>query len=451
MSEASFASELSRRRFMTWALGAGAAVALGGCERSSAPPGTPPGPQGGASGGSGGYTGPNVTLAFWNGFTGGDGEYMRKIVEDFNKATPTIQVRMNIYPWANFFQKVAGAVISGQAPDVAVMHLDDIPTNAARNLIIPIDDIAQALGLQESDYTSPVAWRGGLYHGRRYGIPLDLHPLGLFFNKAVLEKAGLDPEKPPQTGDEYMAALEQLKGHGIRGHWMSPFHFTGTFQFQSLLWQFGGDLFDKDVTRATFDSDAGVRAMTWMVDLVKKGHSPTNVAQDADVIALQNGQNAFNWNGIWQINALAEVPRLQWGVAPIPRIGTQQAVWGNSHQFVLPRQKSPQQDRQVAARYFIQWMSQRSVDWLKSGKIPVLRSVAESPEFKAMEAQVQLASQSSYIRVPPAVAGINEALALVDRAVNQAVLGKASPADALKSAAAQATQVVRYNREKYGE
>ncbi|WP_257462403.1 ABC transporter substrate-binding protein [Archangium lipolyticum] len=449
MPDSPFASELSRRRFMAWTLGAGASLALGGCERSSTPPSTPPGAQG-TTGGKG-YSGPSVTLAFWNGFTGGDGAYIRKIVEDFNKATPAIQVRMNIYPWANFFQKLAGAVISGQAPDVAVMHVDSIPTNAARNLITPIDDIAQALGLQESNFTSPVAWKGGIYKGRRYGIPLDLHPLGMFFNKAVLEKTGLNPDKPPQTGDEYMEALEQLKGHGIQGHWMSPFHFTGTFQFQSLLWQFGGDLFDKDVTQATFDSDAGVQAMTWMVELVKKGHSPENVAQDADVIALQNGQNAFNWNGIWQINALAEVPQLRWGVAPIPKIGTQPAVWGNSHQFVLPRQESPNPDRQAAARYFIQWMSQRSVDWLKSGKIPVLRSVAESPEFQAMKAQVEFAKQAPYIRIPPAVAGINEALALVDRAVNLSVLGKEPPAAALKSAAAQATQVVRYNREKYGD
>ncbi|QRK12514.1 ABC transporter substrate-binding protein [Archangium violaceum] len=436
MSGRPFPLELSRRHFMTWALGAGASVALGGCRESS----TPREPRSST-----------VTLTFWNGFTGGDGEYIKKLVGDFNRSTPGIQVKMNIYVWADFFQKVPGAVISGQAPDVCVMHIDDIPTNAARGILVPIDDLAQTLGLKESDYISREVWRGGLYKGRRYGIPFDMHPLGMFYNKAVLRRAGLDPEKPPRTRDEYMAALEQLERNGIQGHWMSPFPFTGTLQFESLLWQFGGELFDPDVTRATFDSDAGVKALTWMVDLVKKGYSPPNVGQDADVIALQNGENAFNWNGIWQINAFDEVPRLEWGVAPIPRIGIQDAVWGNSHQFVLLRQRSPNKEKLEATRVFIQWMSQRSVEWLASGKIPVLRSVAESPEFNAMEAQVQFARQAPYIRFPPAVAGIADALAMVDKAVNQAVLGKASPADALKSAAAQATQVVRDNHEKYGD
>ncbi|HEX8434272.1 ABC transporter substrate-binding protein [Archangium sp.] len=428
-------SELSRRRLLAWALRAGAAVAFSGCEGSKSKESTRPGV---------------ITLRFWTGFTGGDGAYIKKIVEDFNAATPRVEVKMTTYMWLDLFQKLAGAVISGQSPDIAVMHVDDIPTNAARTLITPIDEVARALGLQESDYTSRMVWQGGLYRGKRYGIPLDMHPLGLFYNKTVLRKAGLDPEKPPRTGDEYMAALEQLKGHGIQGHWVSPFLFTGTFQFETLLWQFGGDLFDPEGTRATFDSDAGVQAMTWMVDLVKKGYSPANVAQDADYLALQNGRNAFNWNGIWQINALKEVPNLEWGVAPIPRIGSQQAVWGNSHQFVLPRQPSQDPARQEAARAFLQYMSQRSIDWMKSGQVPVLKSVAESPEFQSLTEQNQLAQQASYIHFPPALAGINDALVLIDRAVSQAVLGKASPADALKAAAAQATQVVQHNRKKYG-
>jgi multiple sugar transport system substrate-binding protein len=441
MSQSRFAPRLSRRHLLALGLGVGTSVALGGCRDSNSP----------SSGQGGGSSQSSITLTFWNGFTGGDGAYIRKIVEDFQRATPRVRIRMNTYPWADFPQKLAGAVISGQAPDVAIIHVDTIPTNAARSLITPIDDVAQALGLEASQFTSPVVWRSGLYQGKRYGIPLDMHPLGMFFNKAVLRRAGLDPEKPPETGDEYLAALEQLKGKGIQGHWMTPFPFTGALQFQSLLWQFGGDLFDEQVTRATFDSEAGVLALTWMVDMVKRGYSPANVAQDADVIAFQNGQNAFNWNGIWQVNALAEVPGLEWGAAPLPRIGTQPAVWGNSHQFVLPRQRTLDKARQEAARDFIHQVSLRSVDWVRSGKIPVLQSVAESPEFKEMKILGQFARQSPYIRFAPAVAGIGDALMLIERAVNQAVLGTEPPARALQLAAAQATLVVRDNREKYGD
>jgi multiple sugar transport system substrate-binding protein len=437
---------LTRRHFLALSGGVGAAAALAACGGTSSPV-TDQAPAGGNGGAK--YDGPAVALAFWNGFTGGDGTYIKKIVDDFNKATPNVKVTMNVYQWADFFTKVPAAVASGNGPDVAAMHVDDIPTSAARNIIVPIDDVATALNLTEADF-SEVVWKGGVYKDKRYGLPLDAHSLGMYYNKTVLQKAGLDPEKPPTTGEEYLAALEELKGKGIQGHWMTPFPFTGTLQFESLLWQFGGDLFDGDITKATFDSDAGVQALSWMRDLVTKGYSPANVGQDADYIALKNGRNAFNWNGIWQINDLGSIPALQWGAAPLPRIGTQDAVWANSHQFVVMRQSKPDTNKQEAARYFINWVSQRSLEWAKSGKIPARKSVLESAEFKALAPEAQFAKQIGYLHFPPQAPGIADALALVDQAVNSAVLGKKTPAAALSEAAPRATKIVQDNAKKYG-
>jgi multiple sugar transport system substrate-binding protein len=438
---------LDRRKFLALTGGVGAAAALAACGGTSSPV-TAQAPAAGGGGTS--YTGPTVSLAFWNGFTGGDGTYIKKIVDDFNKATPNVKVTMNVYQWADFFQKVPAAVASGNGPDVGAMHVDDIPTNAARNIIVPIDDVAKALNLTEADF-SPVVWQGGVYKDKRYGIPLDAHSLGMYYNKAVLQKAGLDPEKPPQTGEDYLAALEQIKGKAnVQGHWMTPFPFTGTFQFESLLWQFGGELFDEGITKATFDSDAGVQALTWLRNLVTKGYSPANVGQDADYIALKNGRNAFNWNGIWQINDLAGISGLEWGAAPLPKVGTQNAVWANSHQFVVMRQTRPDQNKQEAARYFINWVSQRSLEWVKSGKIPARKSVLDSAEFKALAPEVEFAKQVDYLHFPPQAPGIADALAQVDTAVNQAILGKKSPAQALKDGAAQATKIAQDNAKKYG-
>jgi len=447
MSELDQTSGVSRRRFLGLGAGAGAAMALSACGGSSTPPGT----TGAQTGGNGGatYTGPSVELSFWNGFTGGDGPFIKKMVSQFNAATKNVKVNMTIFEWAQFYPKLPAAVASGRAPDVAVMHLDQLATNAARQVIVPIDDVASALKLQESDFATLI-WQGGIYKGKRYGIPLDSHPMGMYYNKSVLQQAGLDPNKPPQTHDDYMAALDQLKGKGIKGHWMTPFPFTGTFQFESLLWQFGGDLFDPNTTKATFDSDAGVQALTWMVDLVKKGYSPANVGQDADYVALQNGKNAFNWNGIWQINALAGIKSLKWGAAPLPQIGTEKAAWSNSHQFVVPRQSSPDQNKETAARFFINYLSKQSLEWAKSGKIPARKSVLESAGFKQLGPEAEFAKEVDWIHFTPRVPGIPDALALVDQAVNAGVLMKSDPASALKDAAGKATKIVQDNAKKYG-
>ncbi|MGH3463672.1 MAG: ABC transporter substrate-binding protein [Kribbellaceae bacterium] len=439
---------VSRRVLLAGALGAGASWGLAGCgEGSAGKPGAQPTPSG--DGGAKGYDGPPVELDFWNGFTGGDGPYMRKIVEKFNAENPNAKVKMTVMQWDDYYTKLPTAVNSGRGPAIAVMHLDSLATNAARNVIEPLDDVATALELKQEDFADEV-WKAGEYNGKRYGIPLDVHPLGFYYNKTVMEKAGLDPAKPPMTADEYMTALDTLKGKGIQGHWASPFLFTGGLSVNALIWQFGGDLFDDGASKAAWADEPSVKAVTWFVDLVKNGHSPKNVAQDADAIALQNGKTAFNWNGIWNINTLREKKSLQWGVAPLPNIGGTKAAWAGSHQFCLPRLKTPDQNKSTAARVFLNYVSQQSLEWAKGGQVPARRQIRESAEFKALPEQATLATQIDDLRFPPSVAGIGDAIAELNKAINEAVLLKTEPAKALGDAAARADKILEANRKKYG-
>lgn len=438
---------LTRREFLFTSAGAGLFL-LAGC--GGGPESNPAvqGQQGSEAGDE--YTGPNVELEFWNGFTGGDGPFMRQLVEQFSSEHENINVKMNVMQWADYYQRVPSAVASGRGPDVGIMHVDQLGTNAARNVIIPLDDVADSLNLRESDF-APVVWQAGLYNGQRYGIPLDMHPLGFYYNKSVMEQAGLDPNNPPQTREEYMSALEELKSAGIQGHWVSPFPFTGVLTFMSLLWQFGGDLYNEDVTEAAFNSEAGVEALTWMVDLVRNEHSPRDVGQDAENVAFQNGDNAFIWNGIWMINAYKEIPDLEWGVAPLPQIGTERAAWASSHNFVIMRQRSQDPNRLQASKVFINWITENSLEWAKAGQIPARKSVRESQEFQSLEEQSIFAEQVPYLHFPPAVPGIGDVQAqALEPAVNEAVLLRKEPEQALNDAANQANQLLEQNRQQYG-
>lgn len=433
---------LSRRRFFTLTGGLGATMALAAaCGGNDA--------QTGSGGGGATYKGGAVTLQFWNGFTGADGPFAKKLVQQFSKDNPKITVKMNVYKWEEFYQKLPAAVTSGNGPDIVALHLDTIATQAAQQVIVPIDDVAKALKLGEADF-SPEVWKGGLYKGDRYGIPLDIHPLGMYVNLGVLEKAGLGEADIPTTGDEYLDVLDELKGKGIKGHWMSPYQFTGGFVFESLLWQFGGELFDEKVTKATWDSSAGVDALTWCVDLVKKGYSPKNVGQDADYIAFKNNKNAFCWNGIWQIADCNATEGLTWTPAPVPTIGDQGGVWGNSHQFAIPRQTDPDTDKQDAARFFINYMSKHSLEWAKSGKVPAAKSVRESKGFEARKYEAPFAEELPDVRFPPPVAGISDALLELYAGVEAAVLLKKDPATALRDSAGKASKVIEDNAKKYG-
>ncbi len=430
----------TRRGFLAGlgALGLGTAVAA--C--SGASPSTS-----GASGGSGGSGA--VELSFWNGFTGGDGPVMQDLVDRFNAEHEGVAVKMTTMEWADFHAKLPAALTSGQGPHIAIQHLDSLPTSAARGLLLPLDDLADDLDLTADDFIRPV-WDAGIYAGSRYGIPLDVHPLGFFFNTAVMADAGLDPADPPMDRASYEAALDALLDSGVAGHWMSPHTFTGGQTLQSLIWQFGGDLLDADGATAAWAQDEGVEALSWMVDAVHRGWSARDVGQDADIIALQNGQAAFNWNGIWSVNTLDEISGLEWGVRRLPRIGSVDAAWAGSHNFVLTKQRGTTDDQLEAARTFVNWVSQQSAAWAVGGQVPARRSARESAEFTALAPQAAIAEQADDLRFPPSIPGIGDAIGELYTALNEAVLLVKEPREALADAAARADQVLAENRDRYG-
>ena len=81
-------SPLTRRHYPHRSPGSGGPSRLGACGSGS---GNVPGEAPAASGrGATGYSGPKVSLEFWNGFTGGDGPYMKKLVDQFNAEHPNI-------------------------------------------------------------------------------------------------------------------------------------------------------------------------------------------------------------------------------------------------------------------------------------------------------------------------------------------------------------------------
>jgi multiple sugar transport system substrate-binding protein len=429
-------SRMSRQQFLL-----ACAALLAGCGGASR--------RSTASFGAGtGYGGPPVTLDFWNGFTGGDGPQMLALVEAFEKQHSNVRVRMVTSRWEDFYTKLPAAVASGQGPDLALMHVDQIPTNAEHGTILPLDDLVRDLGLQEQDFAAPV-WRAGAYQGRRYGVPLDMHPIGLYANTQVLEKAGMDPKRLPETREEYEAALEELKGKGIQGHWVTPFFFTGGHQFMSLLWQFGGELTDPEATRATWNSDAGVEALEWLRSLIRHGYSPRNVGQDADSIAFKNGQNAFIWNGAWAIGDYGSTEGLKWTLAPLPRIGSEKAAWSNSHNFTVMRQSEPDENRLRAAKVLIDTVT-KSPAWAEAGQIPARRSARESAAFRKLEAQSRLAEQVPDLRFAAAAPGLSDVReATLDIAIAQAVNGSQTVRHALDDSARRANELLRLNREKY--
>lgn len=391
------------------------------------------------------YDGPDVTLSYWNGFTGGDGPFMQDLVDRFNEEHDNIKVESNTIQWGDFYQRLPAAVQAGQGPDVGAMHLDQIATHAARNIIVPVDDLADGIGLTEDDFT-PEIWDAGVYKDKRYALPLDVHSLAMYYNPEHFEQAGIT--EAPTDEASFMEALDKLKEAGFETPFWMPTLWPSHLIYLSLMWQQGVEPYGEDGTEAAYDSEAGVAALEWQRSIVEQGYSPPNVAIDSQYVAFKNGETSITWDGIWQINDL-EANSIPYEIAPLPTIFDEQAQWANGHQLFITRQAAEDENKAQAAQVFLAWLSDNSADWAGSAMIPArLSQRAAAADFP----QAPIAEVIDNMHFLPPVPGLGGVQAeALEPAVANGVLGEAEPADALGEAARTANELMERNRESFGD
>lgn len=374
-----------------------------------------------------------ITLNFWNGFTGPDGEDMKKIVDEFNKEFEgEIKVKTETMQWGVFYDKIRTVVSQGQAPDVAIMHLDQMPGMAKNGILYELDELAADLDMTEDEFI-PAVWNAGIYEGKRYAIPLDVHPIALYYNVDLLNEAGYDA--PPTTWDEFLEmSLAMTKGDQYG--FAMPVLWPSQLIYFSALYQHGGESVSPDGLEPLYNSEAGIEALQKLTDLVHEYKvSPKDIQQDGEVTLFRQGKVGFHMNGIWMINGFKEQEGLNFATAPIPTMGDTQAAWAGSHNFVLPKQKKEDPAKQAAAMKFIKYVADNSLAWAKAGQIPAKNSVNQSAEFLALEHQANIAKQAPYLVFAPASPTYVEAWVPAEEAVQLSILGQKTPEQALNDAA----------------
>jgi multiple sugar transport system substrate-binding protein len=388
-----------------------------------------------------------VELQYWNPFTGPDGPFMGEIVDAFNASQDNITVVMTTQ--SEYYTQLGTAAASNTLPDVAIVHADQVATQAFRHVLRPIDDVVASAGIDGADFPADV-WNAGEVAGQRYSIPLDIHPMTMFYNADLLSAAGFDA--PPTNGEEF-AEIAGALTDGTNNGFMITSGFPIRQIFDMLLYQFGGTSFNEDGTEVAWNSEAGVQAMNWLLQAQRDWSQP-NLEVDAELNAFKGGTVGLIWNGIWQTtNVTGEGVEFDGRATAVPQIGTQPAVWGGSHQLTLPTQAEPDPCKDAAAGEFIKYLLDNSVTWAQAGQLPASTSVRESDAFMAIEPQASIAAGSAdHVFFPPSVPGITDAFAPLDEAVASLMAGTATDVQAaLDDAANRANQILAENRDNYGE
>lgn len=399
---------------------------------------------------------PEITIRFWNGFTGPDGRPMQQMVKQFNRENPDIRIIMQRMDWYTYYNKLFVAGIGGRAPEVFIVHASNIPRFMQADFLRPVDDLLEnEMGLDKNDFFAP-AWNAATCEGKQYGIPLDISIHGMYYNKALFREAGIVDEagqaRPPRNRTEFMDALRKLTldkdGDGDIDQW--GFVFTNIRNnVLTLMNQFGGLFFDRDNRQCLLNSEGNVRALTWCRDLIhqeKLAPSPENFIA---WLGFRQGNVAMAFEGIYMLADLKKQTDLEFGVAPIPMIGEQNATMASSH-IVCLRRDLKDAELEAASR-FIRFLTDRSLDWAEAGQVPARLSLLETERFRAMEAQSTFAQQLNHIFYEPNQPFNNQFDTEFNDAVEKALRNSESPQTALDRAVEKTDQAIRRHEELWGQ
>jgi multiple sugar transport system substrate-binding protein len=119
---------------------------------------------------------------------------------------------------------------------------------------------------------------GYTWKGKVYGVAQWAHPLGMFRNTKLHKDAGVNVDKHPETWAEWEEVATRLTNpakniHGtiIAG---SGDAFGGQMRYAPFVWGLGGDFFDKEFTKAVWDSPPGIEAIEFLSRMSKKTAPP---------------------------------------------------------------------------------------------------------------------------------------------------------------------------------
>ena len=390
-----------------------------------------------------------MAIEMWSPFTGPDGDEMTALAERFSSEN-TCGITVTHVAQPEYQQKLEAAAAAGGLPAMTAVHATRVAALASRNVLKPFGPEAMAvLGEDLAGDFPEELWSVGEINGERYSIPLDVHPLIMYYNKDLFASAGIEePGTEPWTSAEFEDALAKLEASGV-----TPLSLGTNFQaealFQALIRQYGGSLTDETGTTATYNSEAGVKALEKIKELRDKYTPDVAGTGDPEVNLFKSGEAAIVFHGPWWISDLAKLPFT--GFAPLPTIGDQPATWGGSHHLALTTEDAA---TQAAAAVWIKWLSDNSAEWAAAGQVPARQSVRDDPNLSSVAAPIAQVAESANMVLLPAQAPALEG-ALWDQfgpVVNAYLAGDvADAAAALEEANAKSQQVMEENISTFGE
>jgi multiple sugar transport system substrate-binding protein len=394
--------------------------------------------------------GKSGTIQIWEGYTGAEAKAFSHLLAEY--AAEHGQKVTSLYVNNDdSLTKVLTAVRGGSPPDIAYLYGSWAPNVAQIPQVVNLTGVVRRPGVNWNDF-----WVGerdvATVKGKVIGIPALVDNLAVVYNKTLFAKAGLAPPAPSWTWPQFVADAKKLTDPAIKQYgtaYVTPGTEDTVWHWEALLWEAGGHLLTQGNTKAAFDSPAGLTSLNTLRTMAVTDHSAYLDPTDSAYANLFNsGKIGMLVTGPWDLSAF---PSVRYGVQVMPAFpgtgGGHQTISGPDNWVIFNNGAS----RVAAAEKFLLWLTapaQARYFSLRTGDLPIRRSVADSPGF-GQQMNHALPGVSTFIanlgnvrQARPQIPQYPKVSQILGTMIVSVLLGKTMPSSALAAAARQVNQVL---------
>lgn len=377
---------------------------------------------------------------------------------EFNKAYPQYKI-VPIYAgtYQETIVKALTAHKSGKAPATSVLLSTDMFTLIDEDAIAPIDDFIKT----EEDK----AWLKGFYPafmansqtgGKTWGVPFQRSTVVMYYNKDAFKEAGLDPNKAPQNWAELKEAAHKLTKKDANGNVMQygiQIPSTGFAYWMLQTFTTPNDvlLANEAGTQVTLDNHKVIEALEYWVNLAKEGVHPKGVVEWGTTPKdFMEKKAAIIVTTTGNLTNIKNNAKFDFGVAQIAGNIRKGSPTGGGNFYIF---KNAPKEQQEAAFKFAQWITQpeRAAHWsMDSGYVAVSPAAYNTPTLKKYGEDFP-AALVARDQLPVSVAEFSthenqRVTKTLNDAIQAALNGTKTPAQAMKDAQREADRILRSYR-----
>lgn len=295
--------------------------------------------------------------------------------ELYMEKNPGVKVEIVSVPFANYYTQLGQGLAAGSAWDVFMINGASFAELGKTGQLMDLTDEIASRGMNMEEYV--VDPMNSSYEGKTYVLPYELNTSAILYNKDMFDAAGVEYPSSDWTWEDFQEIAGKLTnpekdefGCYIR---------LGQPDINSFVYQAGGNMFNEDLTKISFDTPEVKKALNYTTDLVTKyGYAPSPEQLPANIAPFMTNKIAMASAMCFEVLTV-EAAEFNWGIAPWPKEVNQGGSYWTQGMAVYNGTKN--KDLALDYIFFLAGEEAQNVMAEAGGAAPSLLKVAQGDKY----------------------------------------------------------------------